>query len=262
MPGCPGSPVLGPGIASPFPRHDKDYSRFAARSATIVRMRIAFFGGSFDPPHLGHLAVARAARAALALDRILFAPVGLQPLKPAGSSASFDDRVAMTRLAIADDPAFSLSLADAPAARPNYTIDTIAALAAEHPHAELFCLLGADSFLGLPRWHRGAELPFAAPLIVAARPGQPLDDLAAGLPATLTLASPPAPVSAPRGIRLLRAAVQNPDGRTAPLYLLPGLHVELSATDLRAQLADPAHHPGLPEPVFHYIADHALYRAD
>src|SRR4051794_33636357 len=62
--------------------------------------RVAFFGGSFDPPHLGHLAVARAARAALQLDRVLFAPVGAQPLKPQGSTAPFPDRVAMTELAI------------------------------------------------------------------------------------------------------------------------------------------------------------------
>jgi len=223
-------------------------------------MRIAFFGGSFDPPHFGHLAVARAARAALALDRILFAPVGHQPLKPAGSSASFEDRVAMTRLAIEDEPAFSLSLADAPGPHPNYTIDTLAQLAHEHPHAELFCLLGADSFLGLPRWHRGAELPFAAPLIVAARPGESLADLASILPDDLELASPPTPVSAPRGIHLQRATLQNAAGLTAPLYLLPDLHVELSATDLRAQLADPGHHPGLPDPVFSYIAAHDLYR--
>lgn len=58
--------------------------------------RVAFFGGSFDPPHLGHLAVARAARKALCLDRVLFAPVGAQPLKPAGSTAPFADRLRMT----------------------------------------------------------------------------------------------------------------------------------------------------------------------
>ena len=222
-------------------------------------MRIAFFGGSFDPPHHGHLAVARAARTALALDQVLFAPVGHQPLKPAGSSASFADRVAMTRLAIADEPAFSLSLADAPSPAPNYTIDTLAALSAAHPYAELFCLLGADSFLGLPRWHRGAELPFAAPLIVAARPGQSLDDLTSVLPAGLILISPPARVSAPRNIQLQRAAVQNAAGRSAPLYLLPGLHIDLSATALRSQLHDPYHHAGLPQPVFDYITTHNLY---
>ena len=68
---------------------------------------MAFFGGSFDPPHLGHLAVARAARAAFHLDTVLFAPVGAQPLKPEGSAASFEQRLAMTRLAIAGEPGFA-----------------------------------------------------------------------------------------------------------------------------------------------------------
>ena len=89
-----------------------------SESANQRGMRVAFFGGTFDPPHLGHLAVARAARAAFALDAVLFAPVGMQPLKPEGLAASFEDRVAMTRLAIAGEPGFEVSLADAPKAAP------------------------------------------------------------------------------------------------------------------------------------------------
>src|ERR1700678_2533360 len=89
--------------------------------------RVAFFGGSFDPPHQGHLAVARAAFTALALDTVLFAPVGAQPLKPLGSTANFEDRLAMTRLAVADEPGFAVSLVDVPkpSAAPNYTLDTL-----------------------------------------------------------------------------------------------------------------------------------------
>src|ERR1700690_766755 len=97
------------------------------RVAFFSGSRVAFFGGSFDPPHLGHLAIARAARDAFHLDTVLFAPVGVQPLKPDGSSASFEDRLAMTRLAIDGEPGFAISLADAPkspapgSAQPNYT---------------------------------------------------------------------------------------------------------------------------------------------
>ncbi len=99
--------------------------------------RLAFFGGSFDPPHLGHLAIARAARDAFHLDTVLFAPVGTQPLKPEGSAASFEDRLAMTRLAIEGEPGFAISLADAPKpseshkAVPNYTIDALEKLSAD-----------------------------------------------------------------------------------------------------------------------------------
>ena len=149
-------------------------------------MRVAFFGGSFDPPHLGHLAVARAARQALDLDRVLFAPVGLQPLKPSGSSASFDDRVAMTRLAIAGEAGFELSLADAPkpdGSAPNFTVDTLATLRQSMPNdSALFLLLGADSFRTLHLWHRAAEIPFLANFIVASRPNEDLGNLSA-LPA-------------------------------------------------------------------------------
>src|SRR5579863_7237462 len=100
-----------------------------------VQRRVAFFGGSFDPPHLGHLAVARAARAALGLDTVIFAPVGAQPLKPKGSIADFEDRVAMTRLAVADDPGFVVSLADAPmrTGKPNFTFETLESLRGELP---------------------------------------------------------------------------------------------------------------------------------
>src|SRR5580698_1179182 len=71
----------------------------ADRTGSPAR-RVAFFGGSFDPPHLGHLAIARAARKALELDTVLFAPVGTQPLKAQGATASYQDRLEMTRLAI------------------------------------------------------------------------------------------------------------------------------------------------------------------
>ena len=226
--------------------------------------RIAFFGGSFDPPHLGHVAIARAARAALDLDRILFAPVGAQPLKPQGSSASFEDRLAMTRLAVAGEAGFEASAIDAPHgadARPNYTFDTLRRLRAElAPGAALFCLMGADAFFGLRQWYRAVDLPFAAPFIVASRPGQPLDQLPAALPEGLHLH----PLERRRsgGIEVRTFTVSDTGGRHAPFYLLPGLDMEISATDIRAQLvAGPeAAAKLLPDPVAAYIQAHHLYR--
>ena len=237
--------------------------------------RIAFFGGSFDPPHMGHLAVARAARAALRLDTVLFAPVGAQPLKPRGSTAGFDDRLEMTRLAIAGEPGFAVSLADAPgpaeaAKSPNYTanytIDTLQRMRAGLAAGDtLFCLMGADSFLGLRRWHRGGEIPFVAPLIVASRPGEDLTDLAAVLPAGLSVDAGSAPAADSGGVEVRGYTLRNAGGAAAPLYLLPGLQVEISASEIRLQVRSAlgrlaAGHELLPDAVAEYIAAHGLYR--
>jgi nicotinate-nucleotide adenylyltransferase len=254
--------------------------------APCAGKRIAFFGGSFDPPHQGHLAVARAAQAALGLDSVLFAPVGAQPLKPHGSTASFEDRLAMVRLAIAGEPRFAVSLVDAPkpSAAPNYTLDTLLHLRAELPSdGALFCLMGADSFFGLRQWHRSAEIPFVAPLIVASRAAassssQPLEDLRAALPQGLTME--PAPTSDPSSARLPASTVEvrtyllrNLAGETSPFYLLPGLHVEVSASLIRDLIRDETpekttapseSHDSkqklLPAAVLDYIRSHGLYR--
>lgn len=221
--------------------------------------RIAFFGGSFDPPHLGHLAIARAAQEALALDTVLFAPVGAQPLKPHGSTAAFAHRVAMTRLAIADEPGFALSLADAPqpSGEPNYTLETLLTLRIGlPPEGELYCLMGTDSFAALPRWHRAAEIPFTAALIVASRPGESLQDLEAGLPMGLTMEAVPE-----RGtINLQRYNLRDPAGNRAPFYLLPNLEIEISASEIRRQIHASGQSALLTAPVLEYIRVHGLYR--
>jgi nicotinate-nucleotide adenylyltransferase len=243
--------------------------------------RVAFFGGTFDPPHLGHLGVARAARAALGLDTVLFAPVGTQPLKPQGTVAGFEDRLAMTRLAIASDPAFALSLADAPkpSGAPNYTLETLLALRAQLPPGNtLFCLMGADSFATFRRWHRAAEIPFVAPLIVASRPSEShwsLDNLDSALPEGLTMESAPEPNRVEAEIPLLSYTLRNPAGEQAPFYLLPGLHIDISASQIREQIraqtrisaqSPPASAARmtesslLPAPVLEYIRAHNLYR--
>ena len=219
-------------------------------------MRIAFFGGSFDPPHLGHIAIAQAAQQALHLDKILFAPVGLQPLKPLGSSASFEDRAAMTQLAIADHSDFSLSLADAPQpgdSKPNYTIETLLSLRQQSPsQTELYLLLGADSFRTLHHWHRAAEVPFAANLILASRPNEDISDIPSLLPAGIhsTAQSP------------THYILSNAAGQQANLSILPNLHYEVSATNLRNQIQDPSPQiPSLLNPaVLNYIHQHRLYQ--
>lgn len=243
--------------------------------------RVAFFGGSFDPPHEGHLAVARAAQKALHLDRVLFAPVGAQPLKPMGSTASFDDRLAMTQLAISGDPGFDLSLIDAPKpnAAPNFTIDTLLQLRQKLPaDGVLFFLMGADSFLSLARWHKAAEIPFVAQLIVAARPEQPLNDVKALLPHGVFLQTTPnavqstvGPPSDPAEVNIL--TLRNSHGATNPFFVLPDLHVEISASQIREDVRDllnaadsvgegrpPTRNRLVPATVLEYIRAHGLYR--
>jgi nicotinate-nucleotide adenylyltransferase len=220
-------------------------------------MRVAFFGGSFDPPHLGHVAVAHAALQALNLDLILFAPVGLQPLKPTGSSASFEDRVAMTRLAIAGEPRFDISLADGPKpdnAAPNFTVDTLTSLRESFPEETQFSLLlGADSFRTLHHWHRSSKLIFLANLIVASRPNEDLGNLTDNLPPGVALH----PLSGqPDHYQLTNSA-----GDQSQLTILPDLHYNISATQLRSQIhGEAAQQPSLLDPaVLEYIHQHHLY---
>jgi nicotinate-nucleotide adenylyltransferase len=210
-------------------------------------MRVAFFGGTFDPIHRGHLRLAAAAAHTFALDEVLFAPVGHQPLKSEGAMASFPDRLQMTTLAL-DDPAtrslqpptskFLVSALDAPHSdgTPNYTVDTLQALALEYPAANLFVLVGADSFLDLRRWRSPDRLLALAEWIVVSRPEFPLTD-AQLAPLSLTTA------------------------QRARVHLLTTLHEDVSATELRRRLrlGDPC--PGLlPPPVAAYIRTHHLYR--
>lgn len=220
-------------------------------------MHIAFFGGTFDPPHLGHLGLARAAQQALALDKVLFAPVAQQPLKPSGSSAGFEDRVAMTQLAITGQPNFEISLADAPnpataSNSPNYTADTLTRLRQSLPAGtDLYLLVGADSLRTLAQWHRAAEIPFLANLIVAARPGEDLTKIATHLPAGITIQR-----TQPNHYRLA-----NTQGQQSQLTLLLDTHYEISATQLRNSIRrNPSTQPALiPEPVLEYIQHHHLY---
>jgi nicotinate-nucleotide adenylyltransferase len=229
--------------------------------------RIAFFGGSFDPPHMGHLGIARAAQAVLDLDTVLFTPVGSQPLKPMGSTASFEDRIAMTELAILGLPNFAISFADAPDAsgEPNYTIDTLHRLQAQFPSAQLFALMGADSFLSLRKWYRGLDIPFTAPLIVASRPGQRLEHLAEELPEGVTM-SADKESSENRPGTLEVFTIRSSSGAEAPFYLLPGLEIEISASEIRQNVSAAldrlcSGHHLLPDAVCDYISTHHLYGA-
>lgn len=140
-------------------------------------MRLAWFGGSFDPPHRGHLAVAHAAAQQLSLDRVLLAPTGLQPHKRDGAEACYADRFEMVRLLCATDPDLLVaSPLDRPHSdgSPNYTVDALQQLRTQQPGDEIFAIVGADSLLDLPRWREARRLFDLATWIAVSRPGHPL----------------------------------------------------------------------------------------
>ena len=208
---------------------------------------------------------------ALALDAVLFAPVGSQPLKPQGSTASFEDRLAMTKLAITGEPGFEVSLADEPkpSGKPNFTVDTLEDLRGSlPPGGELYCLMGTDSFFGLRRWHRSAEIPFIASLIIASRPGQKPEHWISGLREALPpglLIEPAVAGFATADAEMLTYRVHGPNGDCAPLYLLPGLYFDVSASQIREQVqarssTSPDERALLPLAVSDYIRSHGLYR--
>ncbi|MGH7512712.1 MAG: nicotinate-nucleotide adenylyltransferase [Gemmatimonadales bacterium] len=135
---------------------------------------IGLFGGSFDPVHHGHLIVARVAAESLALDELRFLPAREQPFKQGQHGAPAADRAVMLELAIAGSPGFALERTELDRPGPSYTVDTLEAVRAREPGASLTLLLGADAAAELGAWHRAAELPRLARVIVVGRPGAPI----------------------------------------------------------------------------------------
>jgi nicotinate-nucleotide adenylyltransferase len=141
-----------------------------------VTARIGVYGGTFDPVHLAHLAVAEATRESAGLSTILFVPNNRQPLKVEGPHASGPQRLRMLQAAIATNPAFLASDVELRQEGPSYTIDTMDALARQYPGAELRFLLGADAALGLADWREPARLMAVYRPISMSRPGWPGPD--------------------------------------------------------------------------------------
>jgi nicotinate-nucleotide adenylyltransferase len=223
-------------------------------------MRIAFFGGTFDPPHRGHIAIARAAMNRLALDQVLVAPVASQPLKSGSSHSSFADRLAMVQLAVAGERGLTASSIDAPlpGGKSNYTLDTLKRLRRSLQSTDvLFCLLGADSFLTINQWHRSAELLLFCDFIVAGRPGFSLEQITAALPEGVENRAEH------REATFTRFTLEDRSRRSAELFLLPDLHQDISATEIRAALAEGSEQQTVLAPaVAQYIRSHALYRPE
>lgn len=157
-------------------------------------MKIGLFGGTFDPVHLGHVALARAAMEQCKLQKILFVPASVPPHKQGQPLSPFVHRFAMLALATAEQKEFVPSLLEAPSddakprdrAKPNYSIDTVRRLKQSlKPSDTIFLLIGIDAFSEISKWHEPVQLLRECEFIVAGRPGYSLADVAQALPEKL-----------------------------------------------------------------------------
>jgi nicotinate-nucleotide adenylyltransferase len=137
-------------------------------------VRIGVFGGTFDPPHVGHLLLAADARDALNLDRLIFVPTGAQPFKvDTPPLASPQDRLEMLRLAVADDANYAVDDAEINRKGLSYTVDTLEHLAERFKGAKLFLLMGQDTLAGFLQWRNPERIRELATLAVMERSGDP-----------------------------------------------------------------------------------------
>jgi nicotinate-nucleotide adenylyltransferase len=190
--------------------------------------RIGLLGGTFDPVHRAHVALAHAALAALRLDEVRWVPAG-QPWQKERRVTPAADREAMVRLAIGGEPRFVFERIEIERAGPSYTLDTVRALAAVQPGAEWVLIIGQDQYAGLHTWRDWQQLLGLVTLAVANRPGEH---------------------------RSVAAEVQAFAHRVVPLPML-----DISSTDIRARVSEGRDIAQLvPPEVARYIESHRLYR--
>lgn len=205
-------------------------------AATASGTRIGVLGGTFDPPHVGHLWLATLAADALGLDRVLLMPAARPPHKGDRRISNAADRVMMTRLAISGDPLLDLSLIEMERPGPSYTVDSLEALRAAHGGgASLVLVMAADSLAEIDGWRQPDRVLELAEWAVGPRPGSPLPDRAA-----------------------LRARFGAAEAR---IHLLEGPSLDLSSSEIRRRVAARRSIRYLvPRAVEELISDRGLYR--
>jgi nicotinate-nucleotide adenylyltransferase len=199
----------------------------------MSRERLGLFGGTFDPPHLGHLILASEAKFQLDLTRLLWILTPDPPHKDQ-SITTVEHRLAMVTLAIQDNPSFELSRLELDRPGPHYTLDTIQLLAAQNPDAEIVPVIGGDSLNDLPSWHRPRELLYAAHWIgVMRRPGESTN---------------------------LQALERELPGISSKVHYVDAPLLEIASREIRSRIAngEPFRYY-LPQPVYDYINEHHLY---
>ena len=197
--------------------------------------RLGVFGGTFDPPHIGHLALAWEALHSLELERVLWVLTPYPPHKRGQGILSLDERLAMLKIALASIAEFEINQVDIDRPPPHYAVDTLHLLKEKYPQAELYYLIGGDSLHDLPTWFHPDELLAACDAIGVMR--RPLDQV--DLPA-------------------LETAIP---GITARLKWLDAPLLDISSSDIRRRIAEnrPFRYL-LPEGVYQIVCEQRLYR--
>ncbi len=213
---------------------------------------VGIFGGTFDPIHYGHLRLAEEAVARLRLDEVRFIPAGSPPHRSA-PGAPAGQRLAMARLAVAGNARFAVDEREVRRAGPGYTIDTLAELRAEvGGHRPLALLMGADAFLDLATWRRWEQLFTVAHIVVAYRPGFPVDTWHTRMPVPLAREYRARLAQQPLAVHLAPAG---------GVFVLPLAELDISATGIRDAVGrGMTVRYLLPDSVLDYIETQGLYR--
>ena len=196
-------------------------------------MRLGIFGGTFNPPHLGHLICAQEAYVQLRLDHVTLMPARIPPHKPVDDEPGPEHRLELCRLAVAGDPRFAVSDLEMTREGPSYTVDTLKELHTQHPDTELFLIVGGDVAAGLPHWHEPERVLSLATLAIARRRGTPRALIDEAL----------------RGLR---------GGERASFFRMPRVGFSSTMVRERVRNGQPIRYI-VPDGVAEYIHEHTLY---
>jgi nicotinate-nucleotide adenylyltransferase len=197
-------------------------------------VRIGILGGTFNPPHLGHLICAQEAYLQLELDRVTLIPARIPPHKPVEDEPGAQHRLALCRAAVGDDRRFDVSDVEIAREGPSYTVDTLELLHSREPESELFLIVGGDIAAGLPKWREPERVLSLATLAVAGRRGTSraeVDEALGGLAG----------------------------GERARFFQMPTIGVSSTVLRRRVRAREPIRYY-VPDAVASYIDDHRLYR--
>jgi nicotinate-nucleotide adenylyltransferase len=197
-------------------------------------VRIGILGGTFNPPHLGHLICAQEAYLQLELDRVTLIPARIPPHKPVDDEPGAQHRLELCRVAVGDDDRFDVSDVEIAREGPSYTVDTLELLHSREPESELFLIVGGDIAAGLPKWRAPERVLSLATLAVAGRRGTSraeVDEALSGLPG----------------------------GDRAEFFQMPTIGVSSTVLRRRVRARQPIRYY-VPDAVVSYIDDHRLYR--